>query len=87
MVTFRISCISGHNTPKFVTIALETLAVKAFGDMGQTARLRLIRDQFIAGHNSCELCRHLDSVPPEMPIQDIVNRCLVWEGHADLDVR
>ena len=29
-------------------LALETLAVKAFGDMGQTARLRLIRDRFIA---------------------------------------
>ena len=31
---------------------LETLAVKAFGDIGQTARLRLIRDRFIAGHSS-----------------------------------
>ena len=29
--------------------ALETLALKAFGDMGQTAQLRLIRDRFIAG--------------------------------------
>ena len=34
-------------------ITLETLAVKAFGDIGQTARLRLIRDRFIAGHESC----------------------------------
>ena len=40
-------------------ITLETLAVKAFGDIGQTARLRLIRDRFIAGHGSCELRRHL----------------------------
>ena len=68
-------------------IALETLAVKAFGDMGQTARLRLIRDRFIAGHNSCELRRHLDSVPPETPIWDIVDRCRVWESHADSEVR
>ena len=30
--------------PSIFAIALETLAVKAFGDMGQTARLRLIRD-------------------------------------------
>ena len=34
--------------PSIFTIALETLAVKAFGDMGETARLRLIRDRFIA---------------------------------------
>ena len=62
-------------------------AVKAFGDIGQTAWLRQIRDRFIAGHNSCELRRHLDSVPPETPIQDIVDQCRVWESHADTDVR
>ena len=69
------------------TTELETLAVKAFGDMGQTARLRLIRDRFIAGHSSCELRRHLDSVPPETPIRDVVDRCRVWESHADPAVR
>ena len=36
--------------PSIFAIALETLAVKAFGDMGQTARLRLIHYRFIAGH-------------------------------------
>ena len=51
--------------------------------MGQTARLRLIRDQFIAGHSG----RHLDSVPPETPIRDVVDRCRVWETHADPAVR
>ena len=50
--------------PAIFATALEALAMKAFGDMGQTARLRLIRDRFIAGHNSCELHWHLDSVPP-----------------------
>ena len=40
--------------PSIFAIALETLAVKAFGDMGQTAHLRLIRDRFIAGHSSCD---------------------------------
>ena len=30
--------------PAIFATALETLAVKAFGDMGQTAQLRLIRD-------------------------------------------
>ena len=73
--------------PSIFAIALETLAVKAFGDMGQTAQLYLSRDRFIAGHNSCELRRHLDSVPPETPIQDIVDRCQVWESHADLNIR
>ena len=58
----RTTRTSGEDPAIFAT-ALETLAVKAFGDMGQTARLRLIRDRFIAGHNSCELRRHLDSVP------------------------
>ena len=67
--------------------ALETLAVKAFGDMGQTARLRLIRDRFIAGHSNCDLRRHLDSVSPETPIRDAVDRCRVWESHADPAVR
>ena len=68
--------------PSIFTIALEMLAIKVFGDMGQTARLRLIRDRFIGGHNSCELRRHLDSVPPETPIRDIVD----W-SHAVSDVR
>ena len=65
--------------PAIFATALETLAVKAFGDMGQTARLRLIRDRFIAGHSNCDLRRHLDSVPPETPIRDVVDRCRVWE--------
>ena len=56
--------------PAIFATALETLAVKAFGDMGQTARLRLIRDRFIAGHSSCELRRHLDSVPPQNSNQE-----------------
>ena len=61
--------------------------MKAFGNMGQTARLRLIRDCFIAGHSSCELRRNLDSVPPETPIRDVVDRCRVWESHADPETR
>ena len=68
-------------------ITLETLAVKAFGDIGQTARLRLIRDRFIAGHDSCELRRHLDCLPPDTPLRDIVDRCRVWESHSDMRAR
>ena len=61
--------------------------MKAFGDMGQTAHLRLIRDRFLAGHSSCELRRYLDSVSPETPIRDVVDRCRVWESHADPEIR
>ena len=43
---------SAEDPANFAT-ALEMLAVKAF------ARLRLIRDRFIPGHNSCDLRRHL----------------------------
>ena len=63
--------------PFIFATPLETLAIKTFGDMGQTAWLRIIRDRFVVGHDSCELRRHLDSVPPETPIRDIVDRCRV----------
>ena len=55
--------------------------------LGQTARLRLIRDRFIAEHSSCELRRYLDSVPPKTPIRVVVYRCRVWESHADPEIR
>ena len=55
--------------------------------MGQRVRLRLICDRFIAGHGSCELRRYLDCVPPDTPLRDIVDRCRVWESHADPEVR
>ena len=41
--------------PSTFAIALETLAVKAFGDMGVNARLRLIRNRFVIGHDNCAL--------------------------------
>ena len=73
--------------PSNFAIKLETLAVKAFGNMGQVARLRLIRDRFIAGHSSCDLRRYLDCVPPDTPLRDIVDRCRVWESHGTTDIR
>ena len=73
--------------PSTFAIALETFAVKAFRDMGANARLRLIRDRFITGHENGALHRHLDSVPPETPIRDIVDRCRVWESHADIGIQ
>ena len=44
--------------------------------MGPNARLRLIyktQDWFIAGHENCALRQHLDIVPQETPIRDIVD--------------
>ena len=69
--------------PSIFAVTMEILAVKEFGDMGKVARFRILRDHFIAGHASCELCRHLDSMAPETPTLDIVDRCRVWESHAD----
>ena len=71
--------------PSDLAVALETIAVKAFRDMGPNARTCLIRDSFIAGHPDCDLRLHLDSVTPDTPIQDIVDSCRVWESHADTD--
>ena len=51
--------------------------------MGNAARLRILRDHIIAGHASCELRRHLDSVVLETPIRDIMDCCRVRETHAD----
>ena len=50
--------------------------------MGTNARLRLIQDRFVAGHENSALRRHIDSVPPETPIRDIVDRCRVWESRC-----
>ena len=41
----------------------------------------------IAGHESCDLRRYLDCVPPDTPLRYIVDRCRVWESHADPEVR
>ena len=55
--------------------------------MSHTARLRLIRDRFIAGHENCDLRRYLDWVPPDTPLRDIVDRCRVWESHGNTETR
>ena len=40
-------------------------------------------DRFITGQEHRALRRHLDSVGPDTPISDIVDRCRVWESHED----
>ena len=64
-------------------VELETLAMRAFGDLSSSAHLQLVCDRFIAGQMECSLRRHLDSVEPGTPIRDIVDRCRVWESHAE----
>ena len=68
-------------------IELETLAVRIFGDMGPSARVRMIRKPVCYRPPGLDLWRHLDSVPPDTPIRDIVDICRVWESHADVDDR
>ena len=51
----------GEDPPVFA-VELETLAMRAFGDLSSLARLQLVRDRFIARQMECSLRRHLDSV-------------------------
>ena len=46
----------------------------------------MVRDRFVSGHWDCTLRRHLDSVPPDTPIRNIVDQCRVWESHSDTHV-
>ena len=52
-------------------------------DVDATVRLKLVRDRFITGQEPRTLRRHLDSVGPDTPISDIVDRCRVWESHEE----
>ena len=56
-------------------------------DVDATVRLQLVRDRFITGQEHRALRRHLDSVGPDTPISDIVDRCRVWESHEERDSR
>ena len=69
--------------PAAFAIELETLARKAFVDVDASVRLQLVRDGFIIGQENRALCRHLDSVGPDTPISDIVDRCRIWESHDE----
>ena len=77
-----VSRSPGDDPPVFV-IELETLARRAFVDVDASVRLQLVRNRFIDGQVECSLHRHLDSVGPDTPIVDIVDRCRVWESHAE----
>ena len=76
----------GEDPAAFVT-ELEILTVRGFGDVGPQARTRMVRDRSISEQRSCGLRRHLDSVPLDTPIRDIVNRCRVWGSYSDQNRR
>ena len=78
----RVTRRTGADPATFAT-ELEILLVRGFGDMGTCARNRMVRDRFIADQWSCGLRRHLDSVPPDTLIREIVDRCRVWESHSE----
>ena len=82
----KVSRVPGSDPSVFV-VELETLAIRAFGDLSSSARLQLVRDQFIAGQMECSLRRHLDSVKPGTPIRDIIDRYRVWESHTEFTDR
>ena len=44
-----------------------------------------MRDRFIIGQENRALRRHLDSVGPDTPITEIVDRCRVWESHKEIN--
>ena len=58
------------------------MAVRGFRDIGSRAQNRMFRDRF-SDQRSCGLRRHLDSVPPDTPIREIVDRCRVWDSHSE----
>ena len=69
--------------PSVFVIEFETLARRAFVDVDVSVRLQPVRDRLIDGHTECSLRRHLDSVGPDTPIEDIVDRWRVWESPAE----
>ena len=73
--------------PAAFAIELETLAQKAFVDVDAPVRLQLVCDRIITGQEHRALHRHLDSVGPDTPISDIVDRCRVWESHEERNSR
>ena len=68
-------------------IELEMLARRAFADIDSPIQLQMVRDRFIDGQAECALRRHLDSFGPNTPMQNIVDRCRVWESHNEAAVR
>ena len=70
--------------PSIFAIELETLAWRVFVDIDPLIQLRMVRNRFIDGQPEYALQRHLDSLGPYTPMEDIVDCCRVWESHIEL---
>ena len=84
---FRRAFRRPDDEPSIFAIQLETLARRAFADIYSLIQLQMVQDRFIDGQAECALRRHLDSFGPDTPMQNIVDRCRMWESHNDASVR
>ena len=73
--------------PSIFATELETLARRAFMDIDTTIQLQMVRDRFIDGQTECALRRHLDSLGPNTPMAEIIDRCQVWESHCKVEIQ
>ena len=67
-------------------IELEMLARRTFMDIDTLIQLQMVQARFIDGQAECALHRHLDSLGPNTPMADIVDCCLVWESHREVEI-
>ena len=71
-------------TPSKLGASLQTRwSLNSMAMVAGSSICRMVRDRFIADQQSCGLRRHLDSVPPDTPIREILDRCRVWESHSE----
>ena len=82
---FESACRQPGLDPATFATDLQMLAIQGFGDMRKQTRDTMIRDKFIAGQRQCELRQQLDGLAQDTPIGEMVDSCLVWESHSDLN--
>ena len=72
-----------HGSPTACVSSRRGRSQRSPAGVNASVRLQLVLDRFIAGLAECSLRRHLDSEEPDTPSRDIVDRCRVWESHAE----
>ena len=73
--------------PSIFAIELETLARRAFMDVDLRIQLQMVRDHFIDGQADHALRRHLDSLEPNIPMNEMVDSCRIWERHCEPEIQ
>ena len=74
---FEKTTRTAEEDPSIFAIALEIGREGIWGYGSDGAAMSDPRSLHSGTYYSCELRRHLDSVPPETPIRDVVDRCRV----------